>query len=348
VISRIVRHITTAPLFTGKSERGALSLGETNRNSKENKMLRAVLVASAILAFGAVQASAEDYYDRDNQFRVTIPDGWIKNKTENIDLLIQSPRFETTRGACAMFADPFPATRGMTQDKINEELEGAINETFWRSALSRVGAIDVVIDETGSELRKGKRVFLASVRLTGKKDDGTTSTARMKATFEVAPDQIAMSTCVAAIEHEATETADIKTVMSSFEGLGGQIVAGVRQPKGATLMLYAGPNFNGDRREVGQDIPNLFQSGWSIPTASLGLGGFGLWQVCDGMNYTGNCRTLSGAMSVAGGDRPLRIGSARRFVAQGTVRNVLGLVADGIATQGAEGFAKVMTRGRRR
>lgn len=310
-------------------------------------MIRSALAATALFVFAAAQpASAEDYFDRDNGFRVTIPEGWNKDVVpDGLDLGIKSPRFETTRGACAMVTEPFPATRGMTQDQINKELEGAINETFWRSGMSRVGAVEITLDESGSELRKGKRVFTASFRMSGKRADGTDANARMKATFQAAPDQIGFAVCVSELASETVEAADIATVLASFEGLGSQIVAAVRP---ATLNLYAGPNFNGDRREVTQDVPNLFQAGWSVTTGSLSLGGFGMWQVCDGMNFSGNCRTVSGAMSVAAGDRPLRIGSVRRFVAPNTSRNIVGLATDALAKAAAHDFSKLTTKGRRR
>jgi hypothetical protein len=310
-------------------------------------MFRTALVASAMLTCAlAASATAEDYYDRDNGFRVTIPDGWVKDATpEGLDLAVKSPRFETTRGACAMLTDPFPATRGMTQDQINQELEGAINEAFWKAGLGQVGATGLTLDESGSELRKGKRIFNASFRFTAKKADGTDITARMKATFQAAPDQIGFAICLTDIASEDVEAADIATVLNSFEGMGAQIVASVRP---ATLLLYAGPEFNGARREITQDMPNLFQAGWSVPTASLGLGGFGLWQVCDGMNFTGNCRIVSTAMSVSTGDRPLRIGSVRRFIGPNTARNILGLATDALAKGAAYNLGKLTApRGRR-
>jgi hypothetical protein len=321
---------------------------------KECAMLcRSVLVVSALSVFacGHVFAAGSEYVDRNNQFKVSVPDGWTKTipeTSEKVDAVLRSPRYEVSKGVCPLAADPFPATRGMSQKQINDEMEPHINAAFWQGALSMAGA-QVLVDDAGSELRKGKRFYTATMRVTGKVD-GVDRTAKMKATLQVAPDQIAMATCAAWVEHVAGEEADMAIVLDSFEGLGAQVVAqNPAAPSAGTLLLFAGPRFDGPRKALTQDIPNLFQAGWAVPTASFALQGYGLWEVCDGMNYAGNCRVLSGAASTAGGpnDRPLRIGSARRVALPKDPRNAIGLLASGVATQASESLRQ-LSSGRRR
>lgn len=315
-------------------------------------LCRSVLVVSALyaLACGQAFAAGTEYLDRDNQFKVTIPIGWQKDEPETsgkIDAVLRSPRHETTRGTCALVADPFPATRGMSQNQINEEMAPHINEAFWRGALSPLSS-DLIVDEAGSELRKGKRVYTTTIRLQGKVD-GVDVWAQMKATLQVAPDQIAMASCAVSLDHAATEGADIKIVLDSFEGLGAQVVAQRPTMPSASLLLFAGPRFDGSRRELTNDTPNLFQAGWSVPTGSFALQGYGLWEVCDGMNYSGNCRILAGAAGAAIGAnyRPLRIGSARRIALPNDPRNVIGLLSAGVTAQAVENTRK-LSKGRRR
>ena len=82
---------------------------------------------------------------------------------------------------------------------------------------------------------------------------------------------------------------------------------------------------------------------WGVPTASFALQGYGLWEVCDGMNYRGNCRVLAGAASAAAGPsyRPLRNGSARRVAFANDPRNAIGLLASGVTAQTAETLHKL-------
>lgn len=317
-------------------------------------LCRSVLVVSALyaLACGQAFAAGTEYFDRNNQFKVIVPEGWQKTvpeTTDKIDAVLQSPRHAVSHGTCALAADPFVATRGMSQKQINDEMEPHINAAFWQGALSSGGAAQVVVDEAGSELRNGKRVYTATIRLTGKVE-GVEKTAKMKATLQVAPDQIAMATCAAWLEHIAGEEADIAVVLDSFEGLGSQVVAQrPTAPSAATLLLFAGPRFDGARKALTHDIPNLFQAGWGVPTGSFALQGYGLWEVCDGMNYAGNCRVLVGAANAAAGPnyRPLRIGSARRVAVANDPRNAVGLLASGVAAQAAENMHK-LSKGRRR
>lgn len=316
-------------------------------------LCRSVLVVSTLyaLACGQAFAAGAEYLDRNNQFKVTIPHGWERiapDASDKVDAVLRSPRHETTRGTCALVADPFPATRGMSQQQINEEMAPHINEAFWRGALSVLNTDGLIVDEAASELRKGKRVYTATLRLQGKVD-GVDMWAQMKATLQVAPDQIAMASCGVWLDHAATESADIKVVLDSFEGLGAQVVAQHPVAPSATLLLFAGPRFNGRRQALTQDVPNLLQAGWSVPTASFALQGYGLWEVCDGMNYSGNCRVLAGAAGAAVGAnyRPLRIGSARRIAAPNDPRNVIGLLSAAVSAQALENTRK-LSKGRRR
>ena len=313
-------------------------------------LCRSVLVVSALYALSCGQAFAVEYLDRNNQFKVAIPDGWekITPDSDQIDAVLRSPRHETTRGTCALVADPFPATRGMSQNQINEEMLPHINEAFWRSALSPLSTTDLIVDEASSELRKGKRVYTTTVRLQGKVD-GADIWAQMRATLQIAPDQIAMASCVVRLDHAATEAADIKTVLNSFEGLGAQVVAQRPMPPAATLLLFAGPRFDGSHRALTQDMPNLFQAGWSVPAGSFALQGYGLWEVCDGMSYRGNCRVLAGAASAAISKnyRPLRIGSARRIALPNDPRNAIGLLSATVTAQAVENVGK-LSKSRRR
>jgi hypothetical protein len=75
------------------------------------------------------------------------------------------------------------------------------------------------------------------------------------------------------------------------------------------LVLFAGPRFDGDVRELTHDAPDLRLG----RTASFVLRGAQQWEICDRANYQGNCRLVAGASAAALGGRPLAIASARRI-----------------------------------
>jgi hypothetical protein len=86
----------------------------------------------------------------------------------------------------------------------------------------------------------------------------------------------------------------------------------------------------------------LSAAGWNTATAGFALKGRGLWEICDGINYQGNCRVVSGAQSVELGGRALRIGSARR--AGSDARALLGVASEALSI----GFDELAKRAARR
>ena len=51
----------------------------------------------------------------------------------------------------------------------------------------------------------------------------------------------------------------------------------------------------GASRVITQDAGDLKQFGWSRTAGSFSTSGAGTWEVCDGTNFSGHCRTLSGS-----------------------------------------------------
>ncbi|GEM_PF-1933588 len=300
--------------------------------------LCAIALAASVL--GAQPATAEDYVDRTFQYRVAVPDGWrqirgeSKNKEAAIFGLI-SPRFETTTGMCLIASVGMNGTADVSQEALNEGMANEIDEAFWRSTLDDKSVKDLTIVETKTELKNGRRGFYAIARLTAT-DEGKDKPLQQWHMLFVVPGRIHLGQCGVDAAQVATEEVDIKSVITSFEptGSGGMISKleprDAQAPQTAQLVLHGGPQFDGPSHALTQDIPNLPAAGWNAVTASFNLRGYGLWQICDGINYQGNCRVVAGAESAAMGDRALRIGSARRVVDPRDPRNVVGVVSDKI------------------
>jgi hypothetical protein len=305
--------------------------------------MRPTLCAIAVVAsvIGAQAATAEDYVDRTFQYRLTVPEGWkqVKGVSENNEAAIFgliSPRFDSTTGMCLIASVGMNGTANISQEALNEGMTNEIDEAFWRSTLEDKTVKDLTIVETKTEMKSGRRGFYAIARLTST-DEGKDRSEQQWHVLFVVPGRIHLGQCSVDVAQISTEEADIKAVIASFEptGSGGVISSleprDAQAPQTAQLVLHGGPQFNGPSHTLTQDMPNLPAAGWSAVTASFNLRGYGLWQICDGINYRGNCRVVAGAESAALGDRALRIGSARRVVDPRDPRTTLGVVSDKIA-----------------
>jgi len=299
--------------------------------------LCAIAIAASVL--GAQTATAEDYVDRTFQYRLTVPDGWetVKGESKGKEVSIFgliSPRFDSTSGIC-LIASVGMSSGGLSQEALNEGMADKVDEAFWRSTIADKTVKDVSIVETSSELKNGRRGFYATARLTSIIEGKDHPEQQWHVLFMV-PGRIFLGQCSVDIAQVSAEEPDMKTIIASFEptGSGGMISKldprDAQAPQTAQLVLHGGPQFNGPSHALTQDIPNLPATGWSAVTASFNLRGYGLWQICDGINYQGNCRVVAGAESAALGDRAVRIGSARRVIDPRDPRNVLGVASDKI------------------
>lgn len=298
-----------------------------------------LVCAAAAWLGGAAAVAAEDYVDQTAQFRFTVPSGWQlavpDKKGPNAALVaLISPRITHTGGLCLIASVSFPSSAGVSQETLNEGMKEEVDDAFWRELMEDKSVKDVSIVDTHSEMKNGRRGFYATARLTTT-IDGTDYPEQQSVVFFIVPGRMHFAQCSVNADQVAVEEADIATVITSFEPVGA-FVASLKPrealPAGsAALVLYSGPQFDGARRELAQDAPNLAYAGWNVVTASFGLHGYGLWQVCDRANYQGNCRIVAGAESYALGDRPLRIASARRIVDPRDPRNSLGVVRNEIA-----------------
>lgn len=298
-------------------------------------------ITVVVSVFGAQAAVAEDYIDRTFQYRVSVPDGWkqVRGVSDNKEAAmfgLISPRFDSTAGMCLIASVGVDGTASVSQDALNEGMAKEIDEAFWRSTLEDKAVKDLTIVETKTEMKNGRRGFYAITRLTSTEEGKDRPEQQWHVLF-VVPGRLHLGQCSVDIAKVSTEEPDISVVIASFEptGSGGVISSldprNAQAPQTAQLVLHGGAQFDGPRHALRQDVPNLPAAGWNAVTASFNVRGYGLWQICDGTNYQGNCRVVAGAESAALGDRALRIGSARRVVDPRDPRNTLGVISDTVA-----------------
>jgi len=307
--------------------------------------MRKAVIMAVLGMLAPLAANAEPHRSDLRRYTVDVPEGWTKvdGDMSLIDLIMASPRAKDTGGSCILMSRDVVDTRKMTQAAINDLTKEQVTEAFWRAVLQHQFAKDLQV-ETRSEMRDDRLVHLASVRVTFTQG-GKETPLQGEVLLHAIPGTSYMAQCAAQQPHFAAEEADIKTVITSYNPSAGVIAKADPAPvapETAVLTLYAGPRFAGATRALTQDVANLGAAGWNTATAGFALKGRGLWEICDGINYRGNCRVVSGAESVELGGRALRIGSARR--AGSDARALLGIASEALST----GFDELAKRAARR
>jgi len=293
------------------------------------RLMSAMLALSVFGAATAAQADTTKYHDPEGRFNLTVPTGWTAGRpTEpKIAAIIVPPAAETLGGACLVLVTPTPETRSVSQAEIDAAFGALFTREFWTAALQASGKLkDVTIDTVGSRDQGGHKVYFVVANVTSA-DAGTEFKAKGRQELHAIPGSIQFVNCSAKVETYGSMEADFTTIFTSYEPKSGEYIASAPQSPPTVLTLYAG-RFDGATRIVAQDVPNLPVTGWSGPTASLALAGFGQWEVCDGVNYAGTCHLLSSSTVPTA---PTRIGSVRRYL--GNPRDMR--AAAGLAGQGA-------------
>lgn len=299
----------------------------------------ALLIGMFAAAGAGIALAAENYANDAKRFALTVPDGWtaVPGNAGPVDLALISPRFDQTSGLCIVVSKMMTESRHATQAALNDEMEKGVDEAFWRAIVEDKSARDTTVEQR-SELRSGRRVFLATVRQTMKLGQEDTP-MRMELALHVVPGLIMMGQCGANQAQFSAEQNDIKTVTDTLNPTAG-VIASLDRPQGSsTLVLFAGPRFDGDIRELAHDAPDLRLG----HTASFALRGAQQWEICDRANYQGNCRFVAGASAAAFGGRPLAIASARRVAGR---LSAVGVAAEAGAVLMKSARERMVTRQR--
>jgi len=298
--------------------------------------MRRLIAAVTIALIGVFAAWAgTDYSDPEGRFRVTVPDGWASQRLTGspIALALASDRVKETGGLCVVLAQNVPETRSMQQSELDETFGPMLNEEFWLTMLKSVKVPgSIALESSGTEPRQGRTTYFVISKYTHQDATGGEKQSKSKMVLHVVPGSMHFINCLTKYEQYAQEEASLEVIFASYTP-GAGLVASLA-PRGPSLLkLYAGPRFDGVTLDVAGDVANLAQLGWRGNTASFSVAGYGQWQICDGLNYSGNCRLVATPSAAALGGRVLRIASARRVADPRDVRNVLGLVADAAAVE---------------
>jgi hypothetical protein len=168
----------------------------------------AVVAAGLVTVAAASVAQAVDYVDSKAGFRVTIPEGWAKDTSDD-DLVVTSPNTKTTFGFCWVHKVALPGTERVSQAEIDRRLAGRFTESYWRTQFEGNWK-NVVVESSGEEVQNGRIAHFAIVTYKERRAH------RVKTVVHTLPGRQYHLTCNAYLEAYAREQAAFETFFDSF------------------------------------------------------------------------------------------------------------------------------------
>jgi Beta/Gamma crystallin len=281
--------------------------------------LMTALVAGSILIAPAAHADAR-YTDPLGRFTVTVPTDWIPVTPDNlasnpIALIVANKPAVGMLRLCLAAAGTSPETRSQTQAEINAELKAGVGDEFWRLILVGNSNIKANILSKGVREKNGRHIHHAVATSTS--PNPGEKPLKSKSEIQAVPGLSLLMMCATEVEDYNAALPAFDAILTSFEPASGMIS---QAPANGTsvMTVYTASNYEGAARSFAQSTADLNRLGSGGNVASVSVSGAGLWEVCEGANFTGKCRVLSPAETAASG-QALMIASARRH----TPRNAI-------------------------
>jgi hypothetical protein len=132
--------------------------------------------------------------------------------------------------------------------------------------------------------------------------------------------------CTASKADYPVVSPQFETVFASFDPrVNGLLVQGPRSAP-SVLTLFAAPGFDGVAHAVAQNTANIPALTGRDIAAGISIAGYGMWEVCENVNFTGPCQVVA-ATEMAAPGKVLRIGSVRRYATPADPRAAAGVIS---------------------
>jgi hypothetical protein len=250
---------------------------------------------------------------------MTVPDGWDSTKpndVEGVTIVLAKKKTDAApyEGVCIGFYADLAESRSKTQAEINSIIDGNLTPEFWNQTLKGSGESDLKVTSTSNREKNGRTIN--SVVFTGTSDkNGTSKSATGKMELHFIPGSMHSVMCITDTATWKLASTQLDTIFDSYDPKTAALIASLSPRGGSVLTMFAGHRFDGVARVLSQDTPNLPAAGWVSTAGSLMVDGGGVWQVCDGVNYSGTCRAVNLGQSTEGGSL-FAVNSARRMSGQ--------------------------------
>jgi hypothetical protein len=298
-------------------------------------MFRSLLTASLLVAFGSAAASAEGTFYRDPQgrFTLTVPSGWSSQKPEQeslVALYMVSPKNEKNKdagGICLVLVSETPQTREMKQSELDDAFAQVMTPDFWKRSFEAGGVKDVVVEDAGNKVHKGRKAYYLVATASSTAEDGKVSAVTSKQMIHPVPGDLFFVQCTATKAGFVAMKPVFEKVFASFEPRVNETLVYAPQSAPSVLTLFSGPGFDGVAHTIAQNTANIpALTGRAISTG-ISIAGYGQWEVCEDVNFGGFCRVVAATHAVQPG-QVLKVGSVRRYAAEpSNARNAAGVVS---------------------
>ena len=271
---------------------------------------------SVAVVVSVPMASAANYTDPSGRFVVAVPEGWAAAKPDDATTLAvvlgkSSSTVTPYNGICLVLYIDLPATKSKTQAEINSIVDGQLTPEFWKSSLQSAGDKSFTVNSTGNREKDGRKINHA-IFTAEAEENGKLSKAKGKMELHFIPGSFHSLLCMTELETYEAASADFEKILGSYEPRNGALVARAPSVGPSVLTMFASTSYDGVARVLSLDTPDLSAAGWASNAGSLVVDGNQPWEVCEGINFSGNCRTITAAHSLAAGQN-MTVGSVRRL-----------------------------------
>lgn len=297
--------------------------------------MRRSLSAALLFSLSLAPAFADgtQFRDSEGRFTVNVPAGWQAATPEekgSLAVLLASPRDEAnvnSGGICMVMADATPQTKDTPQAELDEAFEQVLTGDFWKRSLAAGGLKDIVVQDSGQKIQRGRKIYYFIATATVKDAEGVFQ-ATSKQVVHVVPGSLYFVQCSATKTAYPTMSPTFEKIFASFEPRVNELL--VQGPRSApsVLTLFSAPGFDGVAHAIAQNTANIPALTGKDVASGISVVGYGAWEICENVNFTGACKIIAATQAAQPGHL-MRIGSVRRFDTRNNPAAAAGIISAG-------------------
>ncbi len=297
--------------------------------------MRRSLSAAVLFSLSLAPAFADgsQFRDSEGRFTVNVPTGWQTATPEqkgSLAVLMASPRDEANKdvgGVCMVMADPTPQTKDMAQADLDEAFAQILTGDFWKQSLAAGGLKDVIVQDSGQKVQRGRKVYYFVATATMKDAEGVFE-ATSKQVVHVVPGSLYFVQCSATKTAYPVMSPTFEKIFASFEPRVNELLVQGPRSSPSVLTLFSAPGFDGVAHAIAQNTANIPALTGKDVAAGISVVGYGAWEICENVNFTGACQVIA-ATEAAKPGQFMRIGSVRRHDTRNDPKAAAGIISAG-------------------
>jgi hypothetical protein len=296
--------------------------------------MRRSLFALSLFSLALAPAFANDtkFRDAEGRFTVTLPTGWesaVPEQKSSLAVLMASPRVGDNAGMCMVMADATPQTKDTSQAELDEAFSQILTGDFWKQSLAAGGLKDVVVQDSGQKVQRGRKIYYFVATATATDEQGVFA-ATSKQVVHVVPGALYFVQCSATKAAYPVMSPAFEKVFASFEPRVNELLVMGPRSAPSVLTLFSVSEFGGVAHAIAQNTANIPALTGKDVAGGISVVGYGAWEICENVNFTGACQIIAATQAAAPGQL-LRIGSVRRHNGGGKPADAAGVVSAGVS-----------------